>query len=133
MGAHTGLILLKDAVANPLVAAGAAPAAAAPAPQRTPEAAMQLVAQPVSVSAAQSSAPAVTKAAKRVVVRVRCRSAKKCHRVVHVVLGRTAVVGRRKVTVRARRSARVAVSLDARGRKALAQGRQLRTLVRVSG
>ncbi len=59
MGAHTGLILLKEAVANPLVAAGAAPAAAAPAPQLTPEAAMQLVAQPVSVSAAQSSAPAV--------------------------------------------------------------------------
>ena len=133
MAPHTGLILLKEAVANPPVAAGAAPAAAAPAQSAT----MQLVAQPVAAPAAQSSAPAVAKPvvrkAKRVVVRVRCRSAKQCHRVVHVVLGRSAVVGRRKVTVRARRSARVAVSLDARGRKALAQGKQLRTLVRARG
>jgi hypothetical protein len=129
MGPHTGLILLKEGVANPPVAAGAAPAAAAPAQP----AAMQLVAQPVAASAALSNAPAVTKSAKRVVVRVRCRSAKRCHRVVHVVLGRSAVVGRRKVTVRARRSARIAVSLDARGRKALAQGKRLRTLIRVSG
>ncbi len=139
MGAHTGLILLKEVVANPPLAAGATPAAAAPAEAVAPAqpAAMQLVAQPVAVSAVQSSAPpasrSVVRPAKRVVVRVRCRSAKRCHRVVHVVLGRSAVVGRRKVTVGARRSARVAVSLDARGRKALAQGKQLRTRIRVSG
>ena len=139
MGPHTGLILLEEAVANPPVAAGAAPAAAAPAPApvQAPDADLQLVAQPVAPSAALSTAPAaakpVVRPAKRVVVRVRCRSAKQCHRVVHVVLGRSAIVGRRKVTVRARRSARIAVSLDARGRKALAQGEQLRTLVRASG
>ena len=135
MAPHTGLILLKEAVANPPVAAGAAPAAAAPAPQLTPEAATQLVAQPVAASAAQSSAPAVTTvvaasessfasaAAPQRSVTVSCTSCS----------GGAAVVGRRKVTVRARRSARIAVSLDARGRKALAQGKQLSTLVRVSG
>jgi Hypothetical glycosyl hydrolase family 15 len=130
MAPHTGLILLKEGTStNPPVAAGAAPAAA-------PEADMALVAQPVAPSVAAPSAPLASRStvrpAKRVVVRVRCRSAKRCRRVVHVVLGHSAVVGRRKVTVRARHSARVAVRLDARGRKALAQGKRLRTLVRVS-
>ena len=134
---HTGLILLKEAVANPPVAAGAAPAAAAPASaahaRRRNAARRSAGRRRPPRSQARRQPPADVRPAKRVVVRVRCRSAKQCHRVVHVVLGRSAVVGRRKVTVRARRSARVAVSLDARGRKALAQGKQLSTLVRASG
>jgi hypothetical protein len=131
MGPHTGLILLKEGTtANPqTAAAAAAPAAAAPAPAPAlaPAADMVLAAQPVAASVATAKP-----ASGRVVVRVRCRSAKRCHRVVHVVLGRSSVVGRRKVTVRARRSARVAVRLDARGSKALAHGARLRTVVRAS-
>lgn len=132
MAPHTGLILLKEDVAAPK-----APTAAVAAPEPAPvaPAGMELAAQP---SAAVAGAPPASKStvrrrAGRVVVRVRCRAAKQCRRVVHVVLGRRAVVGRRKVTVRARRSARVAVRLDARGRRALAQGKQLRTFVRASG
>lgn len=137
MAPHTGLILLAEGVAapKPPAAAGAAPVAA-PAPAQLPAGGMELAAQPVAPSAAAAIAPPASRSAvrpaRRVVVRVRCRSAKRCHRVVHVVLGRSAVVGRRKVTVRARRSARVVVRLDARGRKALAQGKRLRTLVRAS-
>jgi Hypothetical glycosyl hydrolase family 15 len=135
MAPHSGLILLREGVAapNPPAAVGAAPAAAAPAPVQAPAAGTALAAQPVAPSVVTAAAPVTAKPASgRVVVRVRCRSAKRCHRVVHVVLGRSAVVGRRKVTVRARRSARVAVRLDARGSKALAQGARLRTLVRAS-
>ncbi|MGZ8648693.1 MAG: putative glycoside hydrolase [Solirubrobacteraceae bacterium] len=134
MAPHTGLILLKEGVAAPKAPAPAV-AAAEPAPA-APAAGVELAAQPVAPSAAVAIAPPASKSTvrpvRRVVVKVRCRSAKRCHRVVHVVLGRSAVVGRRNVTVRARRSARIAVSLDARGRKALAQGKRLRTLVRAS-
>jgi hypothetical protein len=134
MASHTGLILLKEgtaAAANPPAAAGVAPAVAAQAPA----AGMELAAQPVAPSVTASKPPASTATVRpvgQVVVRVRCRAAKQCRRVVRVVLGRSVVVGRRNVTVRARRSARVAVRLDARGRKALAQGKPLRTLVRTS-
>lgn len=132
MAPHTGLILLAEGVALPKApAAGVAtsPAApAAPAPAR-PAGEPLPVAQPV----APSAVPSARRSRGRVVVRVRCRAAKQCRRVVHVVLGHSAVVGRRRVTVRARRSARVAVRLDARGRKALAQGRRLTTVVRARG
>jgi hypothetical protein len=135
MAPHSGLILLAEGVPAPKTPATAV---AAPAAAPQPAGGMELAAQPVAPSLAVATAPAVAKPAVRrppgrVVVRVRCRSAKQCRRVVHVVLGRSAVVGRRKVTVRARRSARIAVPLDARGRKALAQGKRLRTLVRASG
>jgi hypothetical protein len=133
MAPHTGLILLAEGVAAPKAPA-ATDAAPEPAPV-APAGGTQLAAQPVAPSAASAIAPPASKSTVRpvgrVVVRVRCRSAKRCHRVVRVVLGRS-VVGRRKVTVRARRSARVAVRLDARGRRALAQGKRLRTLVRAS-
>jgi hypothetical protein len=135
MAPHTGLILLKEAVSAPKAPTAPAvapePAPAAPAaPAGAPVLAAQPVAAPAAVAAPAVAKPAARRSAKRVVVRVRCRAAKQCHRVVRVVLGRSAVVGRRKVTVRARRSARVAVSLNARGRNALAQGKSLRTLVR---
>jgi hypothetical protein len=141
MAPHTGLILLAEGVAPPKAPAVAVAPPEPPAPV-APAGGMELAAQPVAPSAAVATAPSaavatppavakpVVRQARRVVVRVRCRSAKQCRRVVHVVLGRNAVVGRRKVTVRARRSARVTVPLDARGRKALAQGKRLRTLVR---
>jgi hypothetical protein len=146
MAPHTGLILLKEGVAAPKPPAVAdAPAVAAPAPVQAPAGGMDLAAQPVAPAAPVAAvAPSVVAAPVpatatpsvrppgRVVVRVRCRSARQCRRVVRVVLGHSAVVGRRKVTVRARRSARVAVRLDARGRQALAQGKRLRTVVRAS-
>ncbi len=128
MAPHTGLILLRGAAtANPPAAAGAAPAAA---PAHAPAAGMQLAAQPVAPSIAPLASRSTVRPDGRVVVRVRCRSAQRCHRVVRVVLGHSAVVGRRKVTVPARRSARVAIRLNARGRNALAQGKRFRTLVR---
>ena len=61
-----------------------------------------------------------------------CRSkARPCRRLVTVVLrhkGKRAQVGRRKVTLR--RTARVSVQLNTKGRAALAQGRRLRAIVR---
>jgi hypothetical protein len=140
MAPHSGLILLAEGVSapKPVAAADAAPVAA-PAPAQLPAGGMEPAAQPVAQAAVATAAivtPAIirpsTRPAGRVVVHVRCRSAQRCRRVVRVVLGRSAVVGRRTVTVRARRSARVAVRLDARGRRALAQGTRLRTLVRAS-
>jgi hypothetical protein len=131
MAPHTGLILLREGVAAPKAPAAAVAPPAEPAPAQA--GGMELAAQPVAPSAvAPVNATAAIRPPGRVVVRVRCRSAKRCRRVVRVVLGHSAVVGHRKVSVRGRHSARVAVRLSVRGRIALAQGKRLRTLVRAS-
>lgn len=123
MGPHTGLILLANGVPDPLpqLRPDPLPGQAAPAP---------------SPSGGRDTAGAATiqaagsRARRTFVVRVTCRSARRCRRLVTVLLGGRTVVGRRTLTVRAHRSARVPVRLNARGRSALAQRRRLRAVVR---
>ena len=129
MAPHTGLILLSDAVAG----APAAPvfqAVVKPLPVASPARADT---PPAATAPASRSTITIPRNARRSLrVRVICRSkARPCRRLVTVVLrdkGKRAQVGRRKVTVR--RSARISVRLNARGRAALSQGRRLRAVVR---
>ena len=126
---HSGLILLADAYAAPVAAAPAAPvfkavvapvAAASTSRADTPPAARGTVTIPRN-------------ARRSLRVRVTCRTkARPCRRLVTVVMrhkGKRARVGRRKVSIR--RTARVAVRLNATGRAALTQGRRLQAVVRV--
>ena len=134
MAPHTGLILLRDAVAATAAAAPAAPvfkAVVAPLPAASAPGADT----PAAVAAPPASRSAITiprNARRSLRVRVLCRStARPCRRLVTVVLrhkGKRAQVGRRKVTLR--RTARISMRLDARGRAALAHGRRLRAVVR---
>jgi len=141
MAPHTGLILLRDGVA---LAAPVAPAAPTSSPVVAPASPVVAPAQPVNTPTAPAAAPpagpplaskstvALSRNARRSLrVRVVCQSkARPCRRLVTVVLreaGKSTNVGRRKVTVR--RTTRISVRLDTRGRAALAQGSRLRAVV----
>ncbi|HYH88405.1 MAG TPA: putative glycoside hydrolase [Solirubrobacteraceae bacterium] len=133
MGPHTGLILLADSVAAAAVAKPAAPvfqAVVAPLPAAS---SARADTPPAASAPASKAAVTIPRNARRSLrVRVTCRSkARPCRRLVTVVLrhkGKRAQVGRRKVTLR--RTARVSVQLNTRGRAALKQGRRLRAIVR---
>jgi len=133
MGPHTGLILLADSVATPAAAKPAAPVFQAVVSPLPAASAARADTPPAASAPASKAAVTIPRNARRSLrVRVTCRSkARPCRRVVTVVLrhkGKRAQVGRRKVTLR--RTARVSVRLNTRGRAALKQGRRLRAVVR---
>ena len=132
MAPHTGLILLDASVAAPT--APAAPVfQAVVAPLKPAASTVRADTPPAAVPAASRATVTIPRNARKSLrVRVICRSkARPCKRLVTVVLrhkGKRAKVGQRKVTLR--RTARISVRLDAKGRAALAQGRRLQAVVR---
>jgi hypothetical protein len=125
MAPHTGLILLANTVAAPAKPTFQAVVSALPA-KGAPAAG-------ASLPAARAASVTVRRSVRRALqVRVVCHSTTRpCRRLVTVLLrqdGKRARVGHRKVTLR--RTAKVSVRLDARGRAALAQGRRLSAVVR---
>lgn len=129
MAPHTGLVLL--AAATPGSAPPTFHAVVAPLPPAASTARADT--PPAATAPPVKAAVTIPRNARRSLrVRVVCRSkARPCRRLVTVVLrhkGKRAQVGRRRVTLR--RTARISVRLDARGRAALAQGRRLRAVVR---
>jgi hypothetical protein len=145
MAPHTALVLTTSAVATPTPAATPTPTAS-PAPTATPTPSPSPTPTPTATpspkpkpgnrkppQAFQSSLGAAASPSSPVlVVRVSCRArASTCHRRILLRIGtRGAPVGRASAVVRGGATRRVAIRLDARGRRALA--RRGRVTVRVT-